>query len=50
MALRFVEESHEPGGGRTDYAGALLATGGLGGLTYALTWWSASGSFDHGRR
>jgi len=43
LALRFVEESKEPGGGRTDYAGALLATGGLGGLTYALTWWSASG-------
>jgi len=43
MALKFVEESNEPGEGRTDYAGALLATGGLGGLTYALTWWSASG-------
>ena len=43
LALKFVEESNEPGGGRTDYAGALLATGGLGGLTYALTLWSASG-------
>ncbi|MEO8176265.1 MAG: DHA2 family efflux MFS transporter permease subunit [Sphingomicrobium sp.] len=43
MALKFVEESNEPGGGRTDYAGALLATGGLGALTYALTLWSASG-------
>jgi len=43
LALKFVEESNEPGEGRTDYAGAFLATGGLGGLTYALTWWSASG-------
>ena len=31
LALRFVAESREPGGGRTDYAGALLATAGLGG-------------------
>ena len=45
LALRFVAESKEPGGGRTDYAGALLATGGLGGLTYALTLWSASRRF-----
>jgi EmrB/QacA subfamily drug resistance transporter len=43
LALRFVAESHDPGAGRTDYAGALLATGGLGGLTYALTLCSASG-------
>ena len=42
IALRFVSESSEPGGGRTDYAGALLATAGLGGLTYALTLWSAT--------
>jgi predicted MFS family arabinose efflux permease len=48
IALRFVAESHEPGAGRTDYAGALLATGGLGGLTYALTLWSASGRFTNG--
>jgi EmrB/QacA subfamily drug resistance transporter len=41
VALKFVAESREPGGGRTDYAGALLATGGLGGLTYGLTLWSA---------
>jgi EmrB/QacA subfamily drug resistance transporter len=47
IALRFVAESHEPGAGRTDYAGALLATGGLGGLTYALTLWSASGRFTN---
>ena len=48
LAFRFVAESHEPGAGRTDYAGALLATGGLGGLTYALTLWSASGRFTNG--
>ena len=43
IALRYVAESHDPGAGRTDYAGALLATGGLGGITYALTLWSALG-------
>ncbi len=42
LALRFVTESREAGAGRTDYAGALLATAGLGGLTYALTLWSAT--------
>ena len=42
IALKFVEESSEAGAGRTDYAGALLATAGLGGLTYALTLWSAT--------
>lgn len=41
VATRFVAESSEPGGGRTDYPGALLATLGLGGLTYGLTLWSA---------
>ena len=46
LALRFVEESRESGAGRTDYAGALLATVGLGGLTYALTLWSATRSFE----
>ncbi|MFL6848622.1 MAG: MFS transporter [Sphingomicrobium sp.] len=45
LALRFVAESKEPGGGRTDYAGALLVTAGLGGITYALTLWSAVGRF-----
>src|SRR5439155_8790489 len=45
LALRFVAESREPGAGRTDYAGALLATAGLGGLTYALTLWSATRHF-----
>jgi EmrB/QacA subfamily drug resistance transporter len=43
LAWRFVGESKESGGGRTDYGGALLATAALGGLTYALTLWSASG-------
>jgi len=42
IAWRFVDESREAGAGRTDYAGALLATAGLGGLTYALTLWSAT--------
>jgi EmrB/QacA subfamily drug resistance transporter len=46
IAWRFVAESREPGEGRTDYAGALLATAGLGGLTYALTLWSATRRFS----
>jgi len=50
LALRFVAESKEPGGGRTDYAGALLATAGLGGLTYALTLWSATRHFTNEAR
>ena len=41
LAMRFVEESRETGAGRTDYTGALLATAGLGGITYALTLCSA---------
>jgi len=45
LAFKFVSESRDPGAGRTDYAGALLATAGLGGVTYALTLWSASGRF-----
>ena len=45
LASKFVVESRDPGAGRTDYAGALLATAGLGGVTYALTLWSASGRF-----
>ena len=44
--MSFVAESGDPGAGRTDYRGALLATGGLGGLTYALTLWSASGQWS----
>jgi EmrB/QacA subfamily drug resistance transporter len=47
LALRFVEESREAGAGRTDYGGALLATAGLGGLTYALTLWSATRQFTN---
>ena len=43
LALRFVAESKEPSGARTDYAGALLVTAGLGGITYALTLWSSAG-------
>jgi len=46
IAMKFVGESREAGAGRTDYAGALLATAGLGGLTYALTLWSATRSFN----
>ena len=46
LAWSFVAESGDPGAGRTDYRGALLATGGLGGLTYALTLWSASGQWS----
>ena len=42
LALKFVTEGSDAGAGRTDYGGALLATGGLGGLTYALTLWSAT--------
>jgi len=47
LAVRFVSESREAGAGRTDYAGALLATAGLGGLTYALTLWSATRHFTN---
>src|SRR4029453_5016346 len=46
LALMFVTESRDPGAGRTDYGGALLATAGLGAATYALTRWSSSGRFD----
>jgi len=42
LAVKFVTESSEAGAGRTDYGGALLATASLGGLTYALTLWSAT--------
>jgi EmrB/QacA subfamily drug resistance transporter len=47
LALRYVAESGDPDAGRTDYAGAVLATGGLGGVTYALTLWSATGHFTN---
>jgi EmrB/QacA subfamily drug resistance transporter len=46
LAILFVGESRDPGAGRTDYAGALLATAALGGMTYGLTRWSSSGSAD----
>ena len=45
LAIPFVAESREAGAGRTDYAGAVLATLGLGGLTYALTLWTATRQF-----
>ena len=45
LALLFVDESREACAGRTDYAGALLATAGLGGVTYGLTLWSATRHF-----
>ena len=41
LALTKVTESRDNNSGRTDYAGAALATIGLGGLTYGLTRWSA---------
>lgn len=44
LAIRFVAESRDAGAGRTDYAGAFLATAGLGATTYGLTLWSSSGS------
>ena len=46
LALLFVTESRDLGAGRTDYAGALLATAGLGGATFGLTRWSSSGGLD----
>ena len=46
LALTFVSESKNAGAGRTDYAGAFLATVGLGGTTYGLTRWSSSGTVD----
>ena len=46
LALAFVSESRNAGAGRTDYAGAFLATAGLGGTTYGLTRWSSSGTAD----
>jgi EmrB/QacA subfamily drug resistance transporter len=46
LALLYVSESRDLGAGRTDYAGALLATAGLGGATFGLTRWSSSGTLD----
>lgn len=46
LALKFVAESRDMSAGRTDYAGAALATLGLGGTTYGLTRWSSSAALD----
>ena len=46
LAVRFVSESRETSGGRTDYVGASVATLGLACATYGLTRWSSSGNFD----
>ena len=40
IAARFIDES-EPGKMNLDWGGAALATGALGALTWALTFWSA---------
>lgn len=45
LAFRVIDESKQAGAGRTDYAGAFLATAALGGLTYGLTLWSATRHF-----
>ena len=42
IAGRFAAESRNPDAARTDYPGALLATLGLLGVTYALTLWSVA--------
>ena len=46
LALTRVEEVKRDGDTPTDYAGAGLATLALGGITLALTFWSASGGMD----
>ena len=48
MALgwMFVAESRDHGAARTDYAGAFLATAGLGSATYGLTRWSSRAAID----
>ena len=43
LAMQFVDESREPARAEPIMPGAFLATAGLGGLTYALTLWSAIG-------
>ncbi len=43
LALRFVPESRDDGGTSLDWAGGLLATAGLGALTYGLTLRSVGG-------
>ena len=44
LALTRVSESRDARAGRTDYAGAALATLGLLGLTLGMTRWSADGA------
>lgn len=46
IAARFAAESRNEEAARTDYPGALLATLGLLGVTYALTLWSVQLSDD----
>ena len=46
LALTRVDEVKRDGDAPTDYAGAGTATLALGGITLALTFWSASGSVD----
>jgi EmrB/QacA subfamily drug resistance transporter len=46
LSLAYVTESRDQSTGRTDYAGALLATAGLGGATFGLTRWSSTSALD----
>ena len=46
LAAWKVDEVRRVGEKRADYSGALAATVGLGGITLALTFWSASGAID----
>ncbi|NJC06425.1 EmrB/QacA subfamily drug resistance transporter [Sphingomonas kaistensis] len=46
IAARFAAESRNEEAARTDYPGALLATLGLLGVTYALTLWSVQMTAD----
>lgn len=46
LALRFVPESANPARAAPDWLGALLATLGLGALTWGLTTWSAGDRAD----
>ena len=46
LAWMFVAESRDMGAARADYAGAFLATAGLGASTYGLTRWSSNAAID----
>jgi MFS family permease len=46
IAARFAAESYNQEAARTDFPGALMATLGLLGVTYALTLWSVRMTFD----